>query len=246
MQTENSTWCPGRAPSALLFLVRTLDSMQSLLRPRTTAVQEFLVFLFPSSYFNFHNSLGLGDNRQGAEEGKIGASHSAGSCPKSLSFYIQGPAQLGTTVRGAASLTPRRNSAFPINRPCPFGHDCPKGALHPEPCPLGTMRSKPGEALPRASPTPSCGPLLFPNLPQSLGPDTNSTAGASVGQGFWGSHCGGVFGAHTLSNAGLCPQTPAVLLGNPRQRHLEGVPGQQLLHSRHVVPRLYSGSGLQQ
>ena len=56
---------------------------------------------FPSSYFNFHDSLGLGDSRQGAEDGKIGASSGASNCPKSpCSSTSKGPAWLGTTVRG--------------------------------------------------------------------------------------------------------------------------------------------------
>ncbi|XP_047578777.1 sushi, von Willebrand factor type A, EGF and pentraxin domain-containing protein 1-like [Lutra lutra] len=84
-------------------------------------------------------------------------------CPGEGNGQTEGPCSAGYYCEGgAASPTPQRKSAFPLNGPCPQGHYCTQGTLYPVPCPMGTTRSSPGEHLPCVShPLPAMGPSSF-------------------------------------------------------------------------------------
>ncbi|ELR61474.1 hypothetical protein M91_11522, partial [Bos mutus] len=75
--------------------------------------------------------------------------------PCSAGYYCEG---------GASSSTPWRNSAFPLNGPCPRGHYCPQGTLHPVPCPVGKTRSSPGTWSPPPCPPGTFTPKDMPGL----------------------------------------------------------------------------------
>ncbi|XP_032352703.1 multiple epidermal growth factor-like domains protein 6 [Camelus ferus] len=66
-------------------------------------------------------------------------------CPGEGNGQPEGPCSAGYYCEGgAASPTPWRISAFPLNGPCPRGHYCPQGTLYPVPCPAGMTRGSPG------------------------------------------------------------------------------------------------------
>ncbi|XP_072832011.1 uncharacterized protein [Vicugna pacos] len=66
-------------------------------------------------------------------------------CPGEGNGQPEGPCSAGYYCEGgAASPTPWRIPAFPLNGPCPRGHYCPQGTLYPVPCPAGMTRGSPG------------------------------------------------------------------------------------------------------
>ncbi|XP_044928344.1 SCO-spondin isoform X2 [Mustela putorius furo] len=86
-------------------------------------------------------------------------------CPGEGNGQTEGPCSAGYYCEGgAASPTPQRKSAFPLNGPCPQGHYCPQGTLYPVPCPMGTTRSSPGGTSEE-----SCGPCPAGSFCPGLG-----------------------------------------------------------------------------